>query len=492
MDKVQLQQATGIRSFAEVAEWLPLAVLVIDADRLPRYANPLFRQFFAEQAELPLEQWFPAGQLASLNRFLQQNLVQRQTSEVRNPFRCRLPCNGRPRLFEMDACPVPGETVGTLALFFWEATTALRRKRSQLTRFRDMVSILENTGAVIYIKDRRGRYRYVNCLFEDLFHVKNNQIRGKTDFDLFNDRIAEQFRQVDEYVCETGEVMRIQEEVTHDDGPHTYISVKFPLFDHKGRIRGLAGISTDITEQLWAEQEMQAAQAVQKLLYPKTAPQIPGYDIAGMVSPADIASGDYYDYLWPKSDRLIIAVGDVSGHGLASALEMVETRSYLRAILRTEIQLDVTVECLNEFLFRDFRDNTFVTLFLLELDFQTGRFRYVGAGHQAFLLHADGTTESLNSTGMMLGIDSQVEYGCSDWRPLEPGALLILTTDGISEAISPAGELFGNERIVQLVRERADFPAQEIVDQLIQTSRHFPAREVQADDMTCVIVKRYS
>ena len=116
--------------------------------------------------------------------------------------------------------------------------------------------ILNSTSAVIYQKDLHGRYEFVNERWRHLFDIDPAEAQGKTDYDLFPSQMADAFRHNDRQVIENGQSLKIEEIAPHADGPHTYISVKFPVWDARGKIRGIAGISTDISEQLAAKEEL--------------------------------------------------------------------------------------------------------------------------------------------------------------------------------------------------------------------------------------------
>ncbi len=121
-------------------------------------------------------------------------------------------------------------------------------------------SIINNTSAVVYLKDMAGKFLMINREFENLFHISNDEISGKTDYDLFPKEQADAFRENDKSVLETGTSIEFDEEVLHDDGVHTYISIKFPLFDHNGKAYGVCGISTDISERKQWERELQLSE----------------------------------------------------------------------------------------------------------------------------------------------------------------------------------------------------------------------------------------
>jgi PAS domain S-box-containing protein len=117
-------------------------------------------------------------------------------------------------------------------------------------------AIVDNSAAVIYLKDIEGRYLLVNCLFEALFHVKRKEVVGKSDYDLFPRKLAEAFRANDKKVVAGMAALEFEEVAPHDDGPHTYISVKFPLLDSTGNAYAVCGISTDISERKRGEEQL--------------------------------------------------------------------------------------------------------------------------------------------------------------------------------------------------------------------------------------------
>ena len=121
-------------------------------------------------------------------------------------------------------------------------------------------SMVDHTSSVIYLKDLEGKYILINRQYEKLFSVKNHQVKGKTDFDLFPEDFARKFRSNDEEVLRYGKVLEIEEDAPHEDGPHTYISVKFPVRDSQGNIFGVGGISTDITARKRMEEELKGYQ----------------------------------------------------------------------------------------------------------------------------------------------------------------------------------------------------------------------------------------
>jgi len=138
-----------------------------------------------------------------------------------------------------------------------------RRKHTEAaltTTERRLEAILDNTPAVVYMKDTQGAYQFINRAYETLFHVSRARMTGKTDFDLFPADIARQFRDNDLAVLQAGQPIQFEEVAPHDDGPHTYVSAKFALHDAQGKVSAVCGISTDITARKRAEENLRAEQ----------------------------------------------------------------------------------------------------------------------------------------------------------------------------------------------------------------------------------------
>ena len=483
--------------------------------------------------------------------------------------------------------------------------------------------IVDNTPAVIYVKDLSYRYLLINRQYEKLFDVSSETIIGRSDFDIFPRDLAEVFRKNDVFVAKTGESIECEEVALHRDGPHNYLSVKFALRDDEGQVFAVAGISTDITDRLESrreieslrrryelilssvgdgvcgldadgrvvflnpaaermlgyaaselhgqcrshfvverrrsihecpvhavlngglarqvtdavfrhkngthvpveyvaspirdgerpvgavitfrdvsdriqrlrsEQEMLTASTVQKALYPKNDPVVAGFEISGTTHPASLTSGDYYDFITTLDGALVIVVGDVSGHGLGPALEMVETRASLRTILHYETDIGVALSRLNTVLSNDLPEGMFVTLFAVRLDPQRQSMVYTSAGHQANILFQSDEVSRLNSTGTVLGISVESPFETAAEIPLHSGDLIVLATDGIMEQTSPMNEqgeteLFGWNRTMQSVREHRHRPAKEILSRLCHDVRRFADGASQKDDVTAVIIK---
>ena len=373
-----------------------------------------------------------------------------------------------------------------------DVTERVKMERELLARDERERAILDNTTAIVYVKGMDGRYQFVNRRHADLFSVDRTTVTQKTVYDLFPAEMADALARNDQQVIETKETITIQEIVPHPDGNHTYISVKFPLFDGNGQVSAVAGISTDITDQIRAreaDEQMRLAQIFQQKLYPQTAPSVPGLEVAGWALPISQVCGDYFDYVPRGGGQLAVSLGDVSGHGFGPALQMVEVRAIIRLLVRDSMPLHEVVEELNRALCLDLPESSFVSLFLAEIDAANREFRYVGAGHQALLFGAAGGTTILASTGPLLGILDIATFDCPAPIPIRPGDILVLFTDGLTEAMNLRGEQFGMPRLIETVERHRRESSRAILENLFAAIYDFAKGRTLQDDMTAITVK---
>jgi serine phosphatase RsbU (regulator of sigma subunit) len=237
------------------------------------------------------------------------------------------------------------------------------------------------------------------------------------------------------------------------------------------------------------EEKLKVARRLQLGLLPQRSPEVPGFDLAGASLPADAVGGDYFDYVAVPAGRTGIVVADVSGHELGAALLLAQTRAYLRALAGAGQELEWTVGRLNEFLVQDVQHRWFVTMFYLELDPTRAAFRYAAAGHEAYVLRGGGEVERLRSTSPPLGVLEGTALACGPEVLLAPGDVVLVTTDGITEAHDRHREMFGVARLHEVVAKHRARPAREIVDEVLAAVAAHTGGGAQLDDMTVVVAK---
>ena len=240
------------------------------------------------------------------------------------------------------------------------------------------------------------------------------------------------------------------------------------------------------------EHELQLASEIQQRLQPSSPPIVEGYDLQGVSFSCYEVGGDYYDFI-PRCDgKLLVALGDVSGKGTAAALLMSSLHAAMHAQVAANSSLLQTINAVNQYLAQNTPTNRFVTLFLAELDSETGMMNFINAGHNPPLIaHADGRIEQLASGGLPLGIMPMAQYEVGHARLLN-GEALVIYSDGVSEANNLKGEEFGVERLEEVVKKHLGASAAGLRDKVESALSSFTQTAPAGDDITLVIVKRKS
>lgn len=238
------------------------------------------------------------------------------------------------------------------------------------------------------------------------------------------------------------------------------------------------------------------AMEVQQSLLPGGTPKVHGLDVKARSRYCDETGGDYYDYLDIEDidpNSLVIALGDVMGHGIAAAMLMATTRGILRSRARVKGSLGELLTHVNQLLVPDTHGERFMTMYLGLVDVSTMSLRWASAGHDQPLLYdpaSGGTIEIDGETdgGLPLGLFEAEQYEEYTYTPLRPGQILLLGTDGLWEAKNAAGEQFGKERVEQAIAATAHLSAAEIDAEIYKRQQLFCDGQA-ADDITYVVIK---
>jgi serine phosphatase RsbU (regulator of sigma subunit) len=238
------------------------------------------------------------------------------------------------------------------------------------------------------------------------------------------------------------------------------------------------------------ERELALASEIQQRFQPTAPPHIEGYELQGISFPCYEIGGDYYDFIEREDGRLVIALGDVSGKGTAAALLMSSLHAAVHAQSASHDSLVETISAVNRYLADNIPANRFVTLFYAELDPESGALSFLNAGHNPpLIVHSAGTVEQLASGGLPLGIKPDAEYR-EGRTQLQRGDVLVIYSDGVTEAVSPTGEEFGATRLYEVVARNVNASAAGIRDRIESSLTKFAQGTSAADDITLVIVKR--
>ncbi len=255
----------------------------------------------------------------------------------------------------------------------------------------------------------------------------------------------------------------------------------------------------NLAEQERLQKEMQVAQEIQQTLLPSEVPVIEGYGIDSYYAAAQEVGGDYYDFVEVDKDTLGIVVADVSGKGVPGSLVMTMIRTALRTEARGIRDAAEVLARVNDFVVNDMKKGMFVTLFYVIIDSKKRRLNYASAGHNPMILYRASRNKSyyLNPHGFPIGISlpdknlfrNTIE---SDTLSLNEGDILLMYTDGITEAMNRRRQLYGEERFLTVIRENGHLAADEFVVKLHEDLNSFTEGTPQSDDITLVAIKEKS
>jgi sigma-B regulation protein RsbU (phosphoserine phosphatase) len=237
---------------------------------------------------------------------------------------------------------------------------------------------------------------------------------------------------------------------------------------------------------------LKLAEEVQRTLLPARPPRVPGLDLSGASIYCNETGGDYYDYVLLPEGRLGIIVADVSGHGIDAALFMASARAFLLSGAQDFKSPALLARDVNRYVTRDSASTgRFMSMFFLEIDPAAKTLRWVRAGHEPAMVYSttSASFRELGGEGIAMGVVDNAEYLDHTQRGWEPGSVIIIGTDGITETRNTAGELFGSERVREIVRANAAASAEGIQAAVIQAVQAFREEAPQEDDVTLVVVK---
>ena len=255
------------------------------------------------------------------------------------------------------------------------------------------------------------------------------------------------------------------------------------------RIENARLAEVEQAERIMARDLSQAAE-IQGRMLPEKAPDVPGADLAGFNMACRTVGGDYYDFFTYRDGRVALALGDVSGKGMPASLMMMALHARVQVLAEDPGNLAAFMTRLNKATCATCPSNRFITFFFSVLNAVTGELDYANAGHNPpILVRASGDAEMLEGGGPVLGILSIAPYSQMHAQ-LDHGDMLVLYSDGVTEANNAAYEEFDEERFIEVLRAHRTLPATEIVQAVIRAVTEFAAGAPQADDITLLIAKR--
>ncbi len=313
---------------------------------------------------------------------------------------------------------------------------------------------------------------------------------------------------------------RFNREVDKQTGYHTKTMLCTPMKDRKGKKIGViqivnklngyfsqedikfldllsldaclaienARLFKEALEKESIEKELEVAATIQKMILPKTIPEIHGFEISGLCVPAKQVGGDYYDVISLPDGRTAFAIADASGKGVPAALLVSTLQACMRAYLESNFKLDELITRVNRVIFRTSTENKFITFFIGILDPSSRMLQIVNAGHYPPLLARNGNFIRLPTTGVVLGGIESASFVCKEYV-LEPNDVLVMFTDGITEANNSKNGAYGDERLEKLILENCNQSASSLKETIYMDVQTFVGGSDQSDDITMLVVK---
>jgi sigma-B regulation protein RsbU (phosphoserine phosphatase) len=356
--------------------------------------------------------------------------------------------------------------------------------RESEERYRELI---ESAHDIIQSIQPDGSLAFVNRAWHKILGYTETELASLNLFDIIHPDSLPHCQELFSKVLTGQSVANIPAVFVAKDGTKVSIEGNVSPRMIDGKVVSTHGIFRDVTER-------NVAQEVQQSLLPQHPPKEKRFDLAGSSIYCDETGGDYYDYIeLPQigPDVYGIVVGDVSGHGISSALEMASIRAYLRGRATQGGSVAEIITDTNHLVSTDTTETgQFMTLFFLKIEAQTGRLTWVRAGHDPVLLYSPDSDhfEKLEGAGLPLGVDENWQY-TEYTATVDPGQTLLLFTDGILEDRNIKGEMFGKNRFKDVIRRNADLGAEGLHKAIIDAVTTFQGEAQQEDDITLVVLK---
>jgi phosphoserine phosphatase RsbU/P len=365
----------------------------------------------------------------------------------------------------------------------------------------DLEDWLNYIPDAVVVVDSGGQVVLVNQQAEQVFQRSADELLGQSVEVLIPDRYRaahqlhrQHYGQMP-HVRAMGTVMELA--ALRGDGSEIPVEISLgPIPTSEGP--AVFAVIRDLTERRQIESVLRehhaqilAARTIQQQQLPAHLPKLDGYDIAGVLRPAEPAGGDNFDFFFLPNGCFGVVVSDVAGQGLGPVQFMVAMHGRLRRFAESSCNLDEILQGTNAVAASESSPPNFVTVYLGCLDPAARLWTYSSAGHTAgFLLDRSGDVRlCMEATSIPLAILSGASFPVSTPIPLEDGDMLLLLTNGVLESRNAIGESFGVEACLSLVHRLREQPAKEILDRLLDTVQQFAGGTKTADDLTAVLIK---
>ena len=250
----------------------------------------------------------------------------------------------------------------------------------------------------------------------------------------------------------------------------------------------------EVRENAQLQSAIELGREIQSSFLPTSMPIIPQYELATWWEPAESVSGDYYDFVKLPDNRLGVIVADVSGHGVGPSLIMASFRAMFRVLARNRSRVSKLFHLLAESIYPDLHDGRFITAIFVAICPSTHELSFTNAAHAPalYLERKSGTIHDLETTNLPIGAIPDMPIKPGTLRKIQPGDLVVLATDGLIELRNDKDEMFGTDRLKQIILENQQLPAGELRDLIQQRIREFHPDPHLPDDITLLLIERKS
>ncbi len=353
--------------------------------------------------------------------------------------------------------------------------------------FQYLQTVVKHIGIGLICFTEDGKVEIVNDATKNLlkvYDIKNIKNLGSVDKQLVN--VMNQIHAGEKMLIKVGKREEIKQ--------LSLSASEFKLRNRYFKLISLQDIGSEI-EMERMERELEIAHQVQFRLLPEKNPTIQGYSINGTCIPAKEVGGDYYDFIEIGDSKLGIVIGDVSGKGLPAAFYMTLTKGIFQSSVNSDLSPSDVLIKINNLLKNTIETGTFVTMFYAVLDYSNHRLTYARAGHEPAIYYDSGKNkiDFLRPNGIGLGIKSGAIFEKNiENRELiiNKNDVLILYTDGFTDAQNNAKDDFGRKRLLKFVNDNKDKSSKELIADLIKDIVKFEGQIKQYDDMTIISIKR--
>jgi PAS domain S-box-containing protein len=389
-----------------------------------------------------------------------------------------------------------GKQIGVYAIY--RDVTERKKSEDEILLQKTYLERLFNSAPeAIVLHDNDDRIINVNDEFTRMFGYSREESVGKQINDLVTSMdLRKEAGQISERI-RNGERVELESKRNRKDGTLFDVSILCAPIVYNERQIGDYAIYRDITEKKKAEEarlkadtEARTAREIQMNFLPESNPVIPGYSIAGRSIPAANVGGDYYDFIRLDDHRIAIGLGDVSGHGLPSALVMANLQATIRSQAAYDADPARCLERANKLLFHSTDAHTFVSLFYGILDTRKNSLVYANAGQNwPVVFRPGGKAQQLSNHGLVLGVREESHYESEE---VILGTLdrMLIYSDGVSEAMNEAREQFGESRLISAAGRTEGKSTDEMLEEIFKTVNAHVGTASQQDDMTLVLLVR--